>query len=118
MKKKMTQREKAERAAAKKRLQADGILPPDKSRLNYKKFCAEARALWHDKQACPDMAYIMSALTIVLGDIRPNAQTVGAAKVVLIAREYQRFEAEKRDAGESHYKISELFDRIKPILEA
>lgn len=118
MKKKMTQREKAERAAAKKRLQADGILPPDKPRLKYKKFCAEARALWHDTEACPDLIYVSMALTIVLGDIRPNAQTVGAAKVVLIAREYQRFEAEKRDAGESHYKISELFDRIKPILEA
>ena len=42
-KKRLTQREKAERAAIKKQLQADGVLPPDKPRLNRKKF---AREVW------------------------------------------------------------------------
>ena len=37
-KKRLTQRERAERAAAKKRLQARGVLPPDKPMLNRKKF--------------------------------------------------------------------------------
>ena len=44
-KKRLTQREKAERAAIKKQLQADGVLPPDKPRLNRKKF---AREVWED----------------------------------------------------------------------
>ena len=35
-KKRLTQREKAERAAMKKQLQAEGVLPPDKPRLNRK----------------------------------------------------------------------------------
>ena len=45
-KKRLTQREKAERAAAKKRLQARGVLPPDKPRLNRKKFAQETWAEW------------------------------------------------------------------------
>ena len=45
-KKRLTQREKAERAAAKKRLQAQGVLPPDKPRLNRKKFARETWAVW------------------------------------------------------------------------
>lgn len=44
-KKRLTQREKAERAAIKKQLQADGVLPPDKPRLNRKKF---AREVWDE----------------------------------------------------------------------
>ena len=44
-KKRLTQREKAERAAIKKQLQADGVLPPDKPRLNRKKF---AREVWEE----------------------------------------------------------------------
>ena len=45
-KKRLTQRERAERAAAKKRLQARGVLPPDKPRLNRKKFAQETWAEW------------------------------------------------------------------------
>ena len=40
-KKRLTQREKAERAAAKKWAQENGFLPPDKPRLNRKKFARE-----------------------------------------------------------------------------
>ena len=41
-KKRLTQREKAERAALKKKWQAEGLIPPDKPRLNRKKFAREA----------------------------------------------------------------------------
>lgn len=43
-KKRLTQREKAERAAIKKQLQKEGFLPPDKPRLNRKKFARETWA--------------------------------------------------------------------------
>lgn len=42
--KRLTNREKKERAAAKKRLQDKGVLPPDKPKLNRKKFIEEAKA--------------------------------------------------------------------------
>lgn len=47
-KKRLTQREKAERAAMKKQLQAEGVLPPDKPRLNRKKFARETWAEWEE----------------------------------------------------------------------
>ena len=43
MAKGMTNKEKKERAVIKKQLQADGVLPPDKPRLNRRKFIQEAR---------------------------------------------------------------------------
>ena len=44
-KKRLTQREKARRAEAKKRLQEEGLIPPDKPRLNRRKF---ARETWKE----------------------------------------------------------------------
>lgn len=43
-KKRLTQREKAERARIKKKLQEDGVLPPDKPRLNRKEVAREVLA--------------------------------------------------------------------------
>ena len=45
--KRLTRREKAERAAMKKELQARGVLPPDKPRLDRKKFARETLSLIH-----------------------------------------------------------------------
>ena len=47
-KKRLTQREKAERAALKKKFQAEGLIPPDKPRLNRRKF---ARETWAEFEA-------------------------------------------------------------------
>ncbi|RGJ72633.1 addiction module toxin RelE [Eubacterium sp. TM05-53] len=46
--KRMTNREKEERKRIKKILQEDGILPPDKPRLNRKKFAQEVCDEWKD----------------------------------------------------------------------
>nr|DAH26835.1 MAG TPA: hypothetical protein [Caudoviricetes sp.] len=46
--KRMTNREKEERKHFKKILQEDGILPPDKPRLNRKKFAQEVCDEWKD----------------------------------------------------------------------
>ena len=88
--KRMTNREKQERMAAKRRLQAEGILPPDKPRLNRKKFIEEAEAEWNgrDLECLIWDLYIMRALFCMLGHgsargISPEA--VGAAKILKIA---------------------------------
>lgn len=47
-KKRLTQREKDRRAAIKKQLQEEGFLPPNKPRLNRKKF---AREVWDEFNA-------------------------------------------------------------------
>ena len=46
--KRMTNREKEERKRIKKNLQEKGIIPPDKPRLNRKKFAKEVCDEWKD----------------------------------------------------------------------
>ena len=45
--KRLTNKEKQARAELKKRMQDKGVLPPDKPKLNRKKFIDEAREEWN-----------------------------------------------------------------------
>ena len=49
MKKRLTSREKRSNARMKKELQAEGILPPDKPKLNRKKFIEETMDEWNNR---------------------------------------------------------------------
>lgn len=60
----MTNKEKRERAAAKKRLQEEGILPPDKPRLNRKKFIEEAEAEWAGRKQLMTIIKTVAGLII------------------------------------------------------
>jgi hypothetical protein len=60
-KKKLTQREKALNARVKKQLQEEGVLPPDKPKLNRKKFAKEVITEWENTEG-PLYAYVMSAI--------------------------------------------------------
>lgn len=122
-KKRMTNREKQEWAVIKKRLQDEGRIPPDKPRLNRKKFIKEAEAEWNGRDAkCLiwDL-YVIQALSYVLGHrdkrgISPEA--VGAAKVLKIAIRLHRFGAELKENGRDKYSYIEQYDYIKDILNA
>ena len=90
-KKRLTQREKAERAAAKKWAQENGLLPPDKPRLNRKKF---ARETW--------AAYMKEV----------SPEEVGVLKLLKLAVEYGAF-LKKLDAeGRDKYTVGELIDEV------
>lgn len=122
-KKCMTNREKRERAATKKLLQAEGILPPDKPRLNRKRFIEEAEAEWNgrDLECLIWDLYIMRALFCMLGHgsargISPEA--VGAAKILKIAIRLHKFETELKENGRDKYSYGEQYDYIKDILNA
>ena len=65
-KKCLTQREKAERAAIKKQLQADGVLPPDKPRLNRKKF---AREVWDEFSEMDSMSERYSGVNVSFANV-------------------------------------------------
>lgn len=121
--KRMTNREKQERMAAKRRLQAEGILPPDKPRLNRKKFIEEAEAEWNgrDLECLIWDLYIMRALFCMLGHgsargISPEA--VGAAKILKIAIRLHKFETELKENGRDKYSYAEQYEYIKDILNA
>ena len=74
-KKRLTQREKDRRAAIKKQLQEEGFLPPNKPRLNRKKF---AREVWDEFNAMDTFTgdfYLRRAIAATVGPSRQRAGT-------------------------------------------
>ena len=120
----MTKSKIKQRAKIKKSLQARGILPPDKKKLNRKKFIDEAREQWQKRDLGCILwdYYIQQALVWMTSytdmNLRPSPQAIGAAKVYKIALKLKEFEDEKKRLGETKYKIKELYESLKDIMEA
>lgn len=100
-KKRLTQREKAERAAIKKQLQADGVLPPDKPRLNRKKF---AREVWEDFSEMDVYTadfYLRKAIMATVGPElhEVTSEQVGILKLMKLAVETDRFMQQLKKEG-------------------
>ena len=116
-KKRLTQREKAERAAAKKRLQARGVLPPDKPRLNRKKFAQETWAEWTALLAENRLRAAMALCRAVSFTTAPELlevtpEQVGILKAIKIAVEYEKFLRKLEAEGRSDYTVGELADEV------
>ena len=116
-KKHLTQREKAERAAIKKRFQADGVIPPDKPRLNRKKFARETWAEWEEfLKSDPIQAevFLLRAVEFMTGPEFPTVtpEQVGVYKALKLAVEYNRFLRKLEAEGRSEYTIGELADEV------
>lgn len=118
----MTQKEKQERAQAKKRLQEKGIIPPDKPRLNRKKFIEEAMSEWNDRlRSIEGFMPLTKAVGYVLCQTengRISKEAVGAAKVLKIAVRLSEFQEKLEKEGKTKYKLLEEYDYIKDILDA
>ena len=116
-KKRLTQRERAERAAAKKRLQARGVLPPDKPRLNRKKFAQETWAEWTALLAENRLGAAMALCRAVSFPTAPELlevtpEQVGILKAMKIAVEYEKFLQKLEAEDRSDYSIGELADEV------
>ena len=116
-KKRLTQRERAERAAAKKRLQARGVLPPDKPRLNRKKFAQETWAEWTALLAENRLGAAMALFRAVSFTTAPELlevtpEQVGILKAMKIAVEYEKFLQKLEAEDRSDYSIGELADEV------
>ena len=116
-KKRLTQREKAERAATKKRLQAWGVLPPNKPRLNRKKFAQETWAEWTALLAEDRLRAAMALCRAVSFTTAPELlevtpEQVGILKAMKIAVEYEKFLQKLETEGRSDYSIGELADEV------
>lgn len=122
--KKMTQREKKYRAELKKKWQEEGLIQPDKPRLNRKKFIEEAKTEWNarDISTYAEGMYLAEAFGIMLGHERKSGnlslEAVGAAKVLKLAMRLHQFSKMVRERGDMQYKISEKFEYIRDILDA
>lgn len=120
----MTKREKAERAKAKKRLQEQGVLPPDKPKLNRKKYIEEAREEWNgrDRGCYVWDVYLYKAIGIMLEardrDFRVSQEAVGVAKCLKLAVRLKEFYDRLKSKGRETYTVKEQYEFIKDILEA
>lgn len=119
-KKRLTQREKAERAAAKKWLQERGVLPPDKPRLNRKKFAADVRAEWKAADG-PLYAYVMASIGWMLpddGGVLPvTPEQLGVLKLLKIALATKAYE-DALPEGVHKYNAVDFFRKvIEPIVK-
>lgn len=116
-KKRLTQREKAERAAAKKWAQENGLLPPDKPRLNRKKF---ARETWEAFDAFYKAEPIRAELSLLkaigfmvgpdMKEVTP--EEVGVLKLLKLAVEYNAFLEKLEKEGRGKYTYGELIDEV------
>ncbi len=116
-KKRLTQREKAERAAIKKKLQAEGLIPPDKPRLDRKKF---ARETWAEFEAFYTAEPIRAELSLIkaIGFMvgpdmsRVTPEEVGVFKLLKLAVEYNAFLKKLEAEGRDKYNYGELIDKV------
>lgn len=119
-KKKLTQREKAENAAFKKRMQEEGRLPPDKPRLNRKKFAKEVFAEFQEMDVLRADYFLRRAIgCMVAPDMHEvTAEEVGVLKLLKLAVELNKFSTALEAEGRREYTIGELADKVViPILK-
>lgn len=118
----MTQRERKARAAAKKELQKQGLLPPDKKRLNRKKFAQEVMEEWNEEMQIfeiGDAFCLSNAISCMVSSdmMKVTEEEVGVLKLLKIAMEIKKFKKKMQDESRESYKVKELYDVIEPILK-
>ena len=122
--KKMTNKEKALNAKIKKELQEKGVLPPDKPKLNRKKYVDEAIEEWNgkDKDCYVWDIYLHEAISMMLGkvdrNLRVTQEAVGVAKCLKLALRLKEFSDKLKAEGRKEYALGEKLEFIKDILDA
>lgn len=121
---KMTNKEKALNAKIKKELQERGTLPPDKPKLNRKKYVGEAIEEWNGREEDCYVwnIYLNEAIGLMLGktdrNLRVSQEAVGVAKTLKLALRLGEFYDKLRVEGRTKYTIGEKFEFIKDVFEA
>lgn len=118
--KRLTNKEKAWNADFKKKMQDEGIIPPDKPKLNRKKF---GRETWTEfNEVCGNFEGLMDLREAIGCMVSPDphkvtSEEVGVYKLMKIAIQIRKFKNRLRDEGRTQYTIGELADVITPILK-
>lgn len=122
--KRMTSREKAANASIKKELQKKGIIPPDKPKLNRRKYIDSAVQEWNgrDKDFYAWEIYLYRAVSIMIGKLDRNCrltqEAVGVAKCLKLALRLKEFSDRLKAEGRSEYTLGEEIEFIRDILDA
>ncbi|WP_459997072.1 addiction module toxin RelE [Paradesulfitobacterium aromaticivorans] len=103
-------------------MRARGLLPPVKPKLNRGKFAKEVLAEFENFSGYSDIMHLYHAL----GFMRPSfeikekisLEQMGVLKLLKISMEIKKFIEEKRNNGESEYKVMDLYEKaVKPTLD-
>lgn len=118
----MSQRERKARAAAKKELQEQGILPPNKKRLDRKKFAREVMEAWNEEMQIfeiGDAFCLANAISRMVSSkmTKVTEEQVGVLKLLKTAMEIKKFRKKLKDENRESYKVKELYEVIEPILK-
>lgn len=127
-KRRLTKREREQRAKTMKYLRDKGLVDPPKKRLNREKFLEEAEKTWNERPKCYVWEwYLVRACEIVMAQQEPwkpgqkkprhSLEAIGAAKVLMCAVRLQEHNERHRAEG-TQPKIGETLDALKDILEA
>lgn len=124
-KKRMTNAQKKYNAQIKKQMQEKGILPPDKPKLNRKKYIEEAREEWNTRDSGCYVwdAYLYRAIGMMLSQTermstRASPEAVGVAKTLKLALRLREFSEKLEAEGRDKYTVGEQYEFIKDILDA
>ena len=123
-KKPLTQAEKKFNAKMKKQMQEKGIIPPDKPKLNRKKFIEEAMEEWNnrDRECLTWEFWLYDAISHMLAHtekgFRVSPEAVGVAKTLKLAIRLREFHEKLEAEGRDSFNVMEQYDFIKDILDA
>ena len=105
-------------------MQEKGILPPDKPKLNRKKYVEEARQEWNNRVNDISIVwdeYLYQAISIMLGkvdrNLRVTQEAVGVAKCLKLAIRLKAFSDKLKSENRTQYTLLEQLDFIKDILD-
>jgi len=118
--KRMTQREKEERARIKRKLQAEGILPPNKSRLNRRKFAHDVCTEFEGMGSIQQNLYLRQAIGLMVSSDmqKVTEEQVGVLKLLKLAMEIERFERRINAEGRQSYTIKEFVEEVyAPVMD-
>lgn len=113
-KRRMTQREKDDRARVKKQLQAKGLLPPDKPRLDRRKFAAQVMTEFQAMDAGSAAIWLHWCVGLMVSaDMRKvTPEEVGVLKLLKLAVETEKFMEPLRAEDRGEYDAQEYMERV------
>lgn len=99
-------------------MQEKGILPPDKPRLNRKKFVKEVLEEYkQDLEGYDAIFYLNRAIAVFLAGEKFTPEQVGVAKVLKIAVGTKKYMDDLKKQGKKEYNLMEYFDIVvNPVL--
>lgn len=111
----MTERERKRRAAVKKQLQKKGVLPPDKPRINRRKYAKETIAEFEETMSGTlDGFWLREAIGMMVSkDMKKvSDEEMGVLRMLKLAVEYKKFHEKLRAQGRDKYRFEELYNEI------